>query len=47
MKNKIIQINIKTINSKILSLYIEFFKKTLTILNVDFTLFKLPVKKKR
>ena len=47
MKNKIIQINIKTINSKTLSLYIEFFKKTLTILNVDFTLFKLPVKKKR
>jgi len=47
MKSRIFQISIKSINFKILSLYLKFLKKVLINLGVDFTLVELPVKRKR
>ena len=41
------QIRIKTIDKTILKLYIIFLKKTLKLLNIDFSIFCLPKKKKK
>ena len=47
MKNKAIQINIKTFDFNSLIIFVHFIKKILTHLNIKYFFFKLKKKKKR
>ena len=47
MKNKNLQINFKTFNFSVLNLYVFFLKKVFHDLNIKFSIFFLPIKRKR
>ena len=47
MKNKNLQINFKTFNFNALNLYAFFLKKVFHNLNIKFSMFYLPIKRKR
>jgi len=47
MDKNYIQLNIQTLNKSSFSFYVEFLKKTLKTLNIKYSLFYLPKKKKR
>ena len=47
MKNKTIQINIKTFDFNSLIIFVHFIKKILTHLNIKYSFFNLKKKKKR
>jgi hypothetical protein len=47
MEKKQLQVIIKTFNISVLKLYIHFLEKVLRSLNIRFSIFYLPIKKKR